>query len=175
MLTEAFREMPRSKSVGADGCTLPNEGALKCARWLLREIKVPDYESSDDTEDGTDSDNDKDDDDNDLSVIRIPQDKVKYVIGKDGNTIRELQSESNTMLKKYVFRERRREATFLLIKGDKSDRKKAKDAIMKVLNENDEDNLKICRFYEQGDCRSGSQCRFYDDNANAKSKKFRMH
>ncbi len=175
MLTEVCREMPCSKSVGADRYTVSNEGALKCACCLLREIKVPDYESSDDTEDGTDSDNDKDDDDNDLSVIRIPQDKVKYGIGKDGNTIRELQSESNTMLKKYVFRERGREETFLLIKGDKSDRKKAKDAIMKVVNENDEDKRKICRFYEQGDCRNGSQCRFYHDNANAKSKKSRMH
>ncbi len=174
MLTEAFREMPRSKSVGADGYILSNEGALKCARWLLREIKVPDYESSDDTEDDTDSD-DENDDDNDQSVIRIPQDKVKYVIGKDGNTIRELQTESNTMLKKYVFRERGREATFLLIKGDRLDRKKAKDAIMKVVNENDEDNCKICCFYEQGDCRSGSQCRFYHDNANTKSKKSKMH
>ncbi len=37
---------------------------------------------------------------------------------------------------------------------------------MEVVNENDEDKHKICRFYEQGNCRSGSQCRFDHDNAN---------
>ncbi len=132
MLTEAFREIPCSKSVGVDGYTLYNEGASSVLAGSVERSGFLTRSPSNDTEDDTDSDDDKDSDDNDLSMIRIPQDKVKYVIAKDGNTIRELQRESNTILNKYVFRER-------------------------------------------GQGASSSQCHFYHDNANVKSKKSRMH
>ena len=50
-LTEAFKDMLRSKSVGADEYTLSKEGALKCASWLLKKIEVSEYESFNNTED----------------------------------------------------------------------------------------------------------------------------
>ena len=114
-------------------------------------------------------------DDNDLDVIRLPYDKVKYVIGKEGITIRALQSKTNTMLKKYVFRENGQESSFLLIKGDRPERMNAKTAILRVIFENNEDKCRVCQFYEQGEGRSGYQCRFYHDTSSNKSKKPRNY
>ncbi len=174
-LTDAYDEIPRFRSVVKNTFTLTDEGGEACAKWLVKEVGINDSDVV--SYDKSESENEDETEPCDIGVMRLPKDKVRFFIGPEGSTIKKLQEETNTKLRKITFRDEFGESTCALLIGDRESRKMARGAIRDVINESDSvlGKRKICRFYQEGDCRSGQYCRFRHDKSIHVDRKVRKY
>jgi len=173
---EAFKDTLKANSVLKNSSTLTEEGAKIYAIALCELLDIPDSirnqyssssenESSDETEESCDSEIDET---APSMMIEVPEDRMKHVIGKNGNTIHRIEAQTNTKIKNITWKTREGETSGVMVRGKLVDLPKARDLIQKIITDDDRDSYKNntktpCKFFIKGECHRGGYCGYLHD------------
>ena len=126
------------------------------SQTIVEHINIPPVNPSD-IEIDTDSSDDDSDENMYKLVHEVPDDRIRFVIGSNGDSIKAIQEKSSTDINKIKWKEDKKQCIGFLIVGPKYCVVKAKTLIDDIVNQR---KRKICRYYLDGHCNSGSKCNF---------------
>lgn len=179
-------KMPKTRSNEVDSYLLTEEGAKKCADYLMAQLFLPEMPSiSENTSCVSDSDDEKLDDDTENQpikhiVLEAEKSKIGLVIGRGGSVVRRLQRQTNTRIKQVEWSRDGAHVNGLRIEGEIPGIEKAKLEITKIFKEskpskNEYDTRKnmssvMCRYDKAGYCKNGSYCGFIHGSENSRKR-----
>ena len=122
---------------------------------IIEHVKVPDTKPDDS---GSDSDTSDEDEENMFKYVHeVPENRMKFVIGTNGDNIKRIQDKTSTDINKVKWRENDKQCMGFLIVGPKFCVRNAKEEIDEVVHQR---KRKICRYYTEGECKNGNKCHF---------------
>ena len=157
--------LKKSEVIEPDRATLTSQGAKMITNIIIEHVVVPDANPSASV---NESDSSDDDEENICKYVHeVPENRMKFVIGTNGDNIKKIQEETSTDINKVKWREDEKQCMGFLIVGPKSCVRKAKEEIDEVVHQR---KRKICKYYTEGDCKNGSKCHFLHEKEGLKKR-----
>ena len=135
---------------------------------IKNHVNVPDSKPDDNDCDIDSSDSDIDSEYFQKFVMEVPENRVKFIIGTNGDTIKDIQEKTSTDINKVKWKEDKRQCIGFLVVGPKISVSEAKVAIDEIVTQN---KRRLCRYYLEGDCKNGAKCDFLHERNQLQKKK----
>ena len=182
LLLNELQMYSKAKTVEGDSFVLTEFGAKHCSDIIKSNVVVPESEDKDLSEDSDSASSDDDDDEEYIIVVKVTSQRMKFVIGTDGATVRDIQSKTGTSINKMNFTDGEERVCGFMVKGQKNNVKLARKSILSIAKGQDrrskentmpatqKRSLPLCRYFRQGKCQSGSYCNFSHEAAPKRGK-----